>query len=259
MLEGMPPTHPITSRRHAVALARQGVTYPTIAELLHVPRGTIGYWVHEARKTDPAARRPPVCPRCDEVRLVTEPYAYLLGLYLGDGHITHKSRQHTLSIYCCDAWPGLIDAAEEAMRRVMPLAGTGRRQRKGCTEVKSYSMHWPCLFPQHGPGKKSDREILLAGWQRGIVEEHPGSFIRGLIHSDGCRTTNSVVRSIDGRPKRYEYPRYFFSNKSAHIIELFCGALDLLEVAWRRPKADTVSVARREAVGILDRHVGPKY
>jgi hypothetical protein len=37
----------------------------------------------------------------------------------------------------------------------------GRTAKIGCTEVASYSKHWICLFPQHGPGRKHDRRIEL--------------------------------------------------------------------------------------------------
>ena len=40
-------------------------------------------------------------------------YSYLLGLYLGDGHIARGRRDvHVLSIACCDGWPGLMAAAQ---------------------------------------------------------------------------------------------------------------------------------------------------
>jgi hypothetical protein len=58
--------------------------------------------------------------------------------------------------------------------------------------------------------------------------------------------------------KRFEYPRYFFSNESEDIIGLCCAALDRLDIAYRLPKPNTVSVARGEAVAALDRWVGPK-
>jgi hypothetical protein len=48
--------------------------------------------------------------------------------------------------------------------------------------------------------------------------------LRGLLHSDDCRTTNWTR----------------------------------LGVAYRRPRWDQVSVARREAVAALDVWVGPK-
>ena len=67
------------------------------------------------------------------------------------------------------------------------------------------------------------------------------------------------MRQLVAGPKRYEYPRYFFTNGSADIIGLCTWALDLLGVAWRRPKYNTVSVARREAVAALDAFIGAKH
>jgi hypothetical protein len=83
--------------------------------------------------------------------------------------------------------------------------------------------------------------------------------VRGLIHSDGCRVTNWTVRQVAGEAKRYEYPRYLFVNESVDIRGLYTGALDLLGVAWRYTKRNTISVARHEAVLTLDQYVGPKY
>jgi hypothetical protein len=45
--------------------------------------------------------------------------------------------------------------------------------------------HWPCLFPQHGPGRKHERTLPLGDWQRDNIETHLGDFLRGLFHSDG--------------------------------------------------------------------------
>lgn len=100
---------------------------------------------------------PTDCPSCTSRAFNHPAYSYLLGLYLGDGHIVSKPKQHHLSIFCADAWPGLIDEAETAMRKVMPLPSVQRRQKNGCAEVKSYTKHWTCMFPQHGPGKKHGR------------------------------------------------------------------------------------------------------
>ena len=43
------------------------------------------------------------------------------------------------------------------------------------------------------------------------------------------------------------------------IIGLCTWALDQLGIAWRLPKHNTVSVARREAVAALDEFIGPKH
>ncbi len=131
--------------------------------------------------------------------------------------------------------------------RLLPLAG--------CTEINSYSKHWPCLFPQRGPGKKHMRSVALHTWQEKIVAEWTEKFVRGLIHSDGSRSTNRVR----GGHRWYEYPRYFFTNESAEIMGLFTDALDRLGIAWRRSNRNNVSIAKREAVARLDEFVGPKY
>ena len=82
--------------------------------------------------------------------------------------------------------------------------------------------------------------------------------MRGLFHSDSCRLTNWTVKAVAGRPKRYEYSRYLFSNQSTDILELCGWALDLCGIAWRYNRGDSISVARRDAVARLDEFVGPK-
>jgi hypothetical protein len=161
--------------------------------------------------------------------------SYLLGLYLGDGHLTLGHRSvYALSITCCDGWPGRQDQARAAMAGVMPSSRVFAVARTGCTEIKSTSKHWLCLFPQHGPGRKHQRAIKLEPWQQEIVARYPGDFARGLFHSDGCRTGNRVRRPAKSGDRWYEYPRYY-------------------------SKPTTISVARREAVARLDEFVGPKY
>ncbi|MEU4775763.1 hypothetical protein [Micromonospora sp. NPDC023644] len=62
----------------------------------------------------------------------------------------------------------------------------------------------------------TERPIVLTDWQREIVTAHPGDFVRGLFHSDGCRTSNRVTM----RGREYVYPRYMFVNESADIMGL---------------------------------------
>lgn len=127
-------------------------------------------------------------------------------------------------------------------------------------DVMSSSIHWTCLFPQHGPGRKHERPIILEPWQQQIVDELPEDFIRGLIHSDGCRVYNVAVRKRGGITTRCYYSRYHFTNESPHIRELFTDTLDKLAIEWRynNPRKN-ISIARRESVRKLDSFVGPKY
>ncbi|WP_207908556.1 hypothetical protein [Pseudonocardia endophytica] len=146
----------------------------------------------------------------------------------------------------------------QAVGDVLTSSAVSIVQRTGCVAVVSHSKHWVCLFPQHGPGMKYTRRIELEPWQDEIVREHPGPFLRGLFHSDGCRTVNRTRATVDGVEKAYKYPRWMFSNRSEDIHRLCAAALDRLGIAHRRSRADTISVARRDAVELMDRVVGPK-
>ncbi|MEU4086783.1 helix-turn-helix domain-containing protein [Streptomyces aureus] len=259
--------HGTEVRHHAITLLRGGAKNADVARRLGVPLGTIGYWKHldRAERGECPGRHDPQCPRCHGRDLDARAYSYLLGLYLGDGHISHYSehRVPNLMITCCGSWPGLMDLCEQAMRAVFPDNSVCRVRKSGCSNVKVYSKHLPCLFPQHGPGRKHERPIVLADWQQEIVDAHPWEFVRGLIHSDGCRVTNWTTRVVGGERKRYEYPRYFFTNVSDDIRQLYTGTLDRLGVAWthctRHGNPYNISVAKKASVALLDAHVGPKY
>jgi hypothetical protein len=180
-------------------------------------------------------------------------YLYLLGQYLGDGYLVTTTKVPRLRIACADDYPGVareVDAAIETVCGHRP----GFVQSIGCTDRYAYWTHWPCVLPQHGPGPKHTRPIVLTDWQRDLVDADPWPLIRGLIHSDGCRSLNTVVT----RGKPYAYPRYFFSNKSTDIITIFTRALDRVGVEWRLNRWDSVSIAKAAAVALLDEHVGPK-
>jgi Homeodomain-like domain len=234
--------HSSEVRVRALTLIENGFSLRAVSVSTGISRSTLRVWRDHPEKDGSRAS----CPRCaGSPTLPEQPagYAYLLGLYLGDGCISvggdPAKGVWKLRVICCDAWPGLVQA--------------------GCTEVLSYSKHWPCLFPQHEPGRKHTRRIELGDWQRIIVERYPEDFARGLFHSDGYRGINRVRRNWGGGDHWYEYPRYLFVNNSADILRLCGETLDQLGVAWRFSKPNTISVARNEAVARLDEFVGPKY
>jgi hypothetical protein len=124
--------------------------------------------------------------------------------------------------------------------------------------VHSTTRQWLHVIPQHGPGRKHERRIVLEPWQAALVDADPRPLVRGLLHSDGCRVTNWTEQRVGGTKKRYTYPRYFFSNVSADIRGIFTDALDQLGIAWRQNNWNSISIARRSAVAALDEFVGPK-
>jgi len=256
----VPFRHPLALRQQACRLVRGGALPREAAAMLGVDVTTVYAWVAADAPdliSTPARR----CWRCRPGASVDGgDYAQLLGLYLGDGWLVElKSGACFLSIACADSWPGLAAECEELMRAVLATA-VSRVPRRGCHDIKAYSRHWLCLFPQHGPGKKHDRPIVLESWQRELVAAHPGRLLRGLFHSDGWRGHNVAVhRAPDGFVTRYRYSRYEFTNKSADVRGICTEALDRLGIAWRPNGAYRISVNRRAAVAALDQHVGPKF
>ena len=184
-------------------------------------------------------------------------YAYLLGLYLGDGDITSHARGvFRLRITLDSRYPNIILCASCAMKDVLPgnRVGVHGRTSSNAIAVTCYSKSWPELLPQHGPGRKHQRTIVLHPWQRRITHSFPQELMRGLIHSDGCRFV--ARQRIAGRI--YEYPRYCFSNVSEDIHQIFCEHLDLLGIRYTRASRVIVQVAQRRSVSALDSFIGPK-
>uniref|UniRef100_UPI000F0BB753 hypothetical protein n=1 Tax=Mycolicibacterium stellerae TaxID=2358193 RepID=UPI000F0BB753 len=179
-----------------------------------------------------------------------KPYCYLLGLYLGDGCISRAGRVWHLRITLDKKYPAIIHRCRQAIDMLMPTQRAGVVNRVGCVDVYLLSKHWPCLFPQHGPGKKHHRRIALEPWQQALVDKETEEFVMGLIHSDGCRViaNDRGVMSV----------RYHFSNMSEDIIGLFTAALDALDIPWTRSSKKIVSIYRKAATARLDIFIGPK-
>lgn len=179
-------------------------------------------------------------------------YVYLLGLYLGDGCISaHRRGVYRLRIYLDMKYPGIVGSAAEAMSVVRPGPVLKQLRPQNCFEVSAYWKCWPCVFPQHGQGRKHDRPIVLAAWQQILADRWPQDLLRGLIHSDGCRFQNT------GRGN-WLCPRYTFTNHSRDIREIFCRACDVLELRWTASGRYVIYVSRKADVARRDEFIGPK-
>ena len=254
-LVGSSPTRrmrPARERTAVLSLAAEGFSASDIARRTSLPRSTVRDWV----TAGPGPRRKEwmgveLADR-DRAR-----YAYLLGAYLGDGHIVRVARSWCLRLYLDAAYPGIVNEVDDAVAKISPAGRTSRAEspsRGSMVVVYSYGRHWLAAFPQHGPGKKHQRAIALADWQDVIVAEHPKPLLRGLVHSDGCRSLNKVrVRGVE-----YAYPRYQFSNRSEDILGIFANACDRIGCGWTRMSDYAISVARRDDVQLMDEFIGPK-
>lgn len=240
-------------------LVSSGLSDYKIAELTGIPRGTVLNW--RRRDEPPHAGLPPLDTM--EWKVLDAPaYCYLLGIYLGDGHLTHKApHSWTLRIACDRQYPGIIDEIRHAMERTFPGRHSTRIQAStGASDV--VGLCHPAVgqaFPQHGPGRKHLRPIVLAEWQRELTHAHPGALIRGLIHSDGCRVINRFRTKLpSGRLAEYSYVRYFFSNHSEDIREIFKEHCELLGIRVTQSNHRNLTVSHRHSVAVLEELVGPK-
>jgi hypothetical protein len=240
-------------------LVAAGVAHADVAARCDVPVNTLRKWLYRGVPKIVAVEN--ACGGCgaeehDFTALPADDYAYVLGVYLGDGCIGRHVRTTSLRVTLDTAYPGIIETVVQqigVIRGREPCVGRGPRGEQ-CVVIVSYWKQWPCLLPQHGPGRKHHRPIVLADWQQALVDEAPQAFLRGLIHTDGWRGLNKVT--VKGRD--YQYPRYQFSNRSDDIRTLFTDTCDKLGIAWRPWGRWHISVARKDAVAAMDAFIGPK-
>ena len=258
----MPHIRPLATVESALAASDAGVSDAMNAEQHGVSIKTIRRWRRlYQRRGHPRGQQQlaPPCPRCDGATLDEPAYAELLGWYLGDGHISQARRGvFALHVYNDMRYVELNEHIKILMRRVKPGGRPHSRQMLGCLNTTVSWKHWPCLFPQHGPGRKHDRPIRLETWQQTIVDTHAADLLRGLFHSDGSRSNNWATRMVAGERKRYNYPRWEFVNRSDDIIDICTRSLDRLGLHWTRPRINAISVARAADVRRLDELIGPK-
>lgn len=248
--------HPPERVREVLALADTGLNNCEISRQTGVPRATVRDWVRGStpRRSRGSDRG---CPTCGglEHQYTDLPidYAYLLGLYLGDGCIsTHPRAVYRLRISLDLRYPEIIAECARAVAALVPDNKVSVQTiQDSWVSVHAYSKAWPCLFPQHGPGKKHLRKIVLTEWQQRHAQHAPELLLRGLIQSDGCRFTNT------GRGS-WRSPRYAFYNKSPEIRAIFCEACERIGVHWTLSRPETIYVSRMRDVAFLDRFIGPK-
>ena len=239
----------------ALALCREDLTTSDVARRMGIARSTVKDW--RAGRT-PARRETWTleCAHHDVALLDGAAYAYLLGMYLGDGCISAAPRGNwRLRITLDSSYGGIVAACITAMeavsRRKVCVVAKGSDR---AVEISNYWKHWTCLIPQHGPGRKHTRPIVLAPWQRALVTVHVKPFLRGLIHSDGTRIVATERKGAYVR----RAPRYAFSNRSEDILEIFRSACAIAGVHCTRASERQIAVYSKAAVARLDEFIGPK-
>lgn len=182
-----------------------------------------------------------------------ESYSYVLGFYLGDGHISKMKRTFRLRIFQDVRYKNLIKDQILAIQKLLPNNKVNIRTGKdNCTTICVYSNLIPILFPQHGPGMKHTRKIKLQDWQKEIIEEYPKPFIKGLIISDGCRyeKISPILKKV--------YIRYEFTNISQDIKDIFQWACSLIGVSTRVSNYKNIAVCKIKDNQIMESFIGKK-
>jgi hypothetical protein len=100
----------LPTRRHAMSLIAQGQSLSHVSRATGIARATMRDWLYHPEKLSPS--RMIMCLRCSGKPAALGSrgdYAYLFGLYLGDGCISRQGPGSKgvwkLRIMCADAWP----------------------------------------------------------------------------------------------------------------------------------------------------------
>lgn len=204
--------HPHELVRQALTAAATGRTARCISSDPGVPERTVAHWIRGDRRAPGPA--PTKCPRRNGGP-PTVAYSYLLGAYLGDGHLTVGHCTACLWMYRADDRPGVRTEVADAMAAVMPTSRVSVAPRTGCSAVKSFSLHWLCLFPQHAPARSIPAESCWScgnrtSWRLGPAPScaatswasaPPGS--TGSASPTGCRSRTPCPSPGERRWRRW--------------------------------------------------------
>lgn len=219
-----------------------------IARELDVDHSTVIYWVNNnftSGKRNTVKLRLEIINECKQY---AAQYVYILGCYLGDGCINKLQRTQKLRIFSGSAHPTIIDDQIHALKILFKdnKVSSIKRPNYNMYTITVHNKYLDEYFPQHGPGKKHNRNILLTDWQTELVEEHTDCFIKGLIDTDGCLFNTSNRIKEDG--SKTDLPSYQFTNKSMDIINLYTSSLDRLGIHYTKvhKKSGAVNVFTRD-------------
>ena len=172
-----------------------------------------------------------------------EAYSYLLGQYLGDGHINKMNRTYKLRIFNDVKYVKLNDFIFKKLKEAFPKNKINSCFYQNHIITYVYSNKIPKLFPQHGKGLKNSRDVRLLKWQYDLLNYK--YLFAGLLHSDGCIYIDRG------------YKMCIFSNTSNDILNLFTECCDKLNLRYTITK-NHVNIRRRKEVSWISENIGDK-
>jgi len=230
-----------------IELYSNGLNKSQISKITGIPRTTVRDWINKSPQKF-------VDKIFNPLEFLTNEkisnYSYILGLYLGDGFINKCKRTYRLRISLDKKYNSVNEMVKNCLSSIFNNK-INVVKRGNCVDISLYNNNLPYFFPQHGKGKKYLRKIILTEWQNQILS--PINLIKGLIHSDGCYYNEKI--------KNYTYGRFVFTNKSKDIIQIFCNALDILNLEYDVQKIDgiyRVRISKKSSVVKLKEMIGTK-
>jgi hypothetical protein len=99
--------HDVATRQRAIAMLEQGLTRRDVCRILDVGYNSTYRW---QQRLEPMHRSDSIfCFRCQgQSPPDQEAYLYLLGQYLGDGHIRKNGMTRSLGICCCTHYAEIL-------------------------------------------------------------------------------------------------------------------------------------------------------
>ena len=164
-----------STRRRAIELLGEGLSLNAVSKEIGVSRSAIREWRDRGIPPKQRGANCFLCTADAEAELDGGAYAALFGFYLGDGCVSRMRATYSLRVFCDRAHPGIVADVSRLVGLVHYGAGICHVAAPGMTVVQNCWNHWPCLFPQHGPGRKHERQLGMTEWQWAIVEPSASS------------------------------------------------------------------------------------
>lgn len=212
--------------KQIIELKNSGKSINEISHILNIYRGSIRLYLKGGYATPPPTKSVSSLAELNKNQIIA--YSYLLGVYLGDGHIDKMPRTYRLRVSCSTAHQDVIKNQRIALKCLFPNNKISTVYPKNvdgsfvnCIVLQLYNSNLPNLFLQYGIGNKHDRDVSLKVEQLNLLDKH--LCLAGLVDTDGSVFKYSTDKNgIE------------FSNKSVDIINLYCSLLEEFNISYRR-------------------------
>lgn len=253
-------TKMISSEKYdnVMKLLSYGHSIAEVSRMTGVNRSSISNWkIRGERVSSPLDLSDPTkCITSMHSELTEEikkAYSYILGLYLGDGCIYELDRTEKMTITLDKQYEVLNNYTVETLGKFFKkspyIFDRSLHGRGNAIDVNICTSTLSLLFPQHGKGKKHNRDIILTDWQLDVID--PISIVKGLIMSDGSYY-------ID---RQSGIMKYSFSNKSVQLIGILAKYLSELGISfaiYTKLKKTELVVHKKLEVEKLHEMIGDK-